>query len=77
MDAVTEKTFNNACLRRILGRQRSKLFVITHLRALPPMHLQRRQPRFGLAVRRSAVEIICGVIDPVLPTLTAEIRSSA
>ncbi len=36
-----------------------------HLRALPPMLLQRRLRWFGRAARRPAGEIIRDVIDPV------------
>ncbi len=64
------EVFDNDCLRCILGRRRldripcALLRRQLHLRALPPVLLQRRLRWLGYAARRPAGEIIHEVIYP-------------
>ncbi len=68
------EVFDNDCLRRIRGRRRrldrvpcAVLRRQLHLRAVPPVLLQRRLRWFGHAARRLAGEIIREVINPEPP----------
>ncbi len=64
MDQRRLEVFDNDCLRRILGRRRLDRVPCAvfrrqlHIRALPPVLLQRRLSWFGHAARRPAGEII-------------------
>ncbi len=67
------EVFDNDCLRRILGRRRldrvprNVLRHQLHLRALPPVLLQRRLRWFGPTALRPVSEIIREVINPEPP----------
>ncbi len=64
------EVFDSDCLRRILGyRRQDRIPCVAlrhrlHLRALPPVLLQRRLRWFGHAARRPASKIIREVINP-------------
>ncbi len=72
-DQRSPEVSDNDCLRRLLGRRsldRVPCAVFRrqlHLRALPPVLLQRRLRWFGHAARRPAGEIIREVINPEPP----------
>ncbi len=67
------EVFDNDCLHHILGRRRQDRVPCVvlrrqlHLRALPPVLLQRRLRGFGHAARRPAGEIIREGINPEPP----------